>query len=540
VSAPAGNPARFKRAAWTLAVLGVVALVLVRPVTRVVKPARAGVRVVLWHSQRGPERQTLERLLRAFNAQHDGRVYVEPLGVPEGSFKDKLVRNIPRGSGPDLFIRPHNEVGELHAERVVGEVGGEELYATYPKKLVDGLSVDQRHFGLPLTYKGLCLFYNRDLLPDGPPRDAAELAALRGKLPPGTFPLAYDATDFFFHAPFFIGAGERIFGGGDGGRLRFAVFDRDADSSFRWPGEWRRAGLLPPEPNYNEAVRLFQAGQAATIINGHLVLLLASAAVLYPVLWVLKLALTPGGQLGDDPSVIPLPSRVDFANFGEFLGARDFNGQPLFLYQLGNSLLVSLTAAIVGVVFALTAAYGFSRFAFVGQKAGPKAMLISQMFPAVVTAVPLLFILDRLRLFGTTAGLVLIYATGSVPFCIWQLKGFFDTLPRDLEESARLDGAGHFTIFRKIMLPLVRPGIAVTALFSFMTGWNEFIMASLFLDDATKYTLPVTLQQLVGGYDPNWGAFAAGSLVLSLPVVVVFFFVQRHLVAGLTAGAVKG
>jgi arabinogalactan oligomer/maltooligosaccharide transport system permease protein len=278
----------------------------------------------------------------------------------------------------------------------------------------------------------------------------------------------------------------------------------------------------------------------AEVIVTHAVLLLMSVVVLYPVLWVLKLALTPGGQLGADPSPLPLPDTFDFGNFAAFLFAKDFNGNPLFWYQLGNSLMISGVATLIGVMCALSAAYGFSRFAFVGRETGLKLMLISQMFPAVVTAVPLLFILDTLGLFGTTAGLVLIYSTASVPFCIWMLKGFFDTLPRDLEESARLDGAGHWIIFTKIMLPLVRPGIAVTALFSFMTAWNEFIMASIFLDDVTKYTLPVTLQQSVGGYDPDWGMFAAGSLVLSIPVVVVFFFVQRHMVAGLTAGAVKG
>ncbi len=276
------------------------------------------------------------------------------------------------------------------------------------------------------------------------------------------------------------------------------------------------------------------------IIVTHAILLFMSAVVLYPVLWVLKLALTPGGQLGADPSPLPLPTTFDLGNFGAFLFAKDFNGNPLFWYQLGNSLMISAVATLIGVMCALSAAYGFSRFAFVGREAGLKLMLISQMFPAVVTAVPLLFILDSLGLFGTTAGLVLIYSTVSVLFCIWMLKGFFDTIPRDLEESARLDGAGHWIIFSKIMLPLVRPGIAVTALFSFMTAWNEFIMASIFLDDVTKYTLPVTLQQSVGGYDPDWGMFAAGSLILSLPVVVVFFFVQRHMVAGLTAGAVKG
>ncbi len=276
------------------------------------------------------------------------------------------------------------------------------------------------------------------------------------------------------------------------------------------------------------------------IVATHSILLLMSAIVLYPVLWVLKLALTPGGQLGSDPSAIPLPSHLDLSNFAAFVLAKDFNGNPLFLYQLGNSLLVSGVATLIGVLFALSAAFAFSRFAFSGRDSGLKLMLISQMFPAVVTAVPLIVILDGLGLFGTTAGLVLIYATASVPFCIWMLKGFFDTIPRDLEESARLDGAGSFVIFWKIMLPLVRPGIAVTALFSFMTAWNEFIMASIFLDDVTRYTLPVTLQQAVGGYDPNWGLFAAGSLLLSIPVVLVFFFVQRHMVQGLTAGAVKG
>ena len=194
----------------------------------------------------------------------------------------------------------------------------------------------------------------------------------------------------------------------------------------------------------------------------------------------------------------------------------------------------------IGVVFALTSAYAFSRFEFPLKKAGLATMLISQMFPAVVTAVPLLFLLDALGLFGTTAGLVLIYATSSVPFSIWMLKGYFDQVPRDLDEAARLDGASSWTIFTRVLLPLVRPGIGITALFSFMTAYNEFVMASVFLDDVSRYTLPVTLQQSVGGFDPSWGVFAAGSLVLSIPIVVLFFFVQRQMTEGLTAGAVKG
>lgn len=268
-------------------------------------------------------------------------------------------------------------------------------------------------------------------------------------------------------------------------------------------------------------------------------LLVAVTVVLYPVLWVLKLALSPSGRMGQS-GALPWPNEVSFESFRAFVFAEDFYGRPIFFIQLGNSLLVSCAATLIGLTCALTAAYGFSRFAFPLKRAGLRAMLVSQMFPAVVTAVPLLFLLDALGLFGTTAGLVLIYATSSVPFSIWMLKGYFDVIPRDLDESARLDGASSWLVFTRILLPLVRPGIGITALFSFMNAYNEFIMASVFLDDVTTYTLPVTLQQSVGGFDPNWGVFAAGSLLLSLPVVLIFFFVQRQMVSGMTAGAVKG
>lgn len=279
--------------------------------------------------------------------------------------------------------------------------------------------------------------------------------------------------------------------------------------------------------------------RALEFVLVHLVLLVASAAVLYPVLWVLRLALSPSGRLAAS-GPLPIPDELSLSSFERFVFAEDFHGRPLFFMQLGNSLLVSGAATLVGVMCALSAAYGFSRFAFPLREVGLRSMLISQMFPAVVTAVPLLVLLDVLGLFGTTAGLVLIYATSSVPFSIWMLKGYFDVLPRDLDESARLDGASHWMVFRRILLPLVRPGIGITALFSFMNAYNEFVMASIFLDDVTLYTLPVTLQQSVGGHDPDWGMFAAGSLLLSIPVVAVFFFVQKQMVQGLTAGAVKG
>lgn len=258
------------RASWGVIVLVLLVVVLFRPVAQAIKPVPDGVKILLWHSQRGEERDTLEVLLRRFNAlpENAGKVYVEPLGVPDASFKDKLVRNIPRGSGPDLFVRPHNELGELHGERVVGEVNPADLpfpAAHYASKLLDGFSIDGHLYGYPLTYKGLFLFYNTKLNPSGPPRDVRDLVALRSTLPAGTFPLVYDATSLYFHSPFFIGAGGSVFG--PDGRT-FAIFQEPAATSFDWPGAWKRSGVMPPEPNYNEMVRLFQAGQAAAIICG--------------------------------------------------------------------------------------------------------------------------------------------------------------------------------------------------------------------------------------------------------------------------------
>jgi arabinogalactan oligomer/maltooligosaccharide transport system permease protein len=161
------------------------------------------------------------------------------------------------------------------------------------------------------------------------------------------------------------------------------------------------------------------------------------------------------------------------------------------------------------------------------------------MFPGILMSVPLYFLLSRLHLLGTVSGLVLVYSTISVPFSIWMLKGYFDALPKSLEDAALLDGAGDWTIFWRILLPLVRPGLAVTALYSFMGAWNEYILAATFLSSDERYTAPVVLKNMVGEYSTDWGPFAAGSLIVSVPVMAAFFFLQRHLVAGLLSGAVK-
>lgn len=267
---------------------------------------------------------------------------------------------------------------------------------------------------------------------------------------------------------------------------------------------------------------------------------------IYPVLWVLALAFS-GQQsvaivdLPKDPTflerlraVIPWPAHLSLKNFTDV-----WTGQPFGRWLL-NSVVVSLMTTALGVFLACTAAYAFSRFRFPGRNQGMLLFLVSQMFPGTLMLIPLFIIIVKwLGLGNNFIGLVIVYATTAIPFCVWMLKGYFDTIPYDIEESAIIDGASRQTIFIRIILPLAKPAIAITALFSFMTAWNEFILASVFMEAETNYTAPVGLRFFVGGFSSQWGFFAAGSIIVSLPVVVLFLYLQKYLVSGLTAGSVK-
>ncbi len=257
----------------------------------------------------------------------------------------------------------------------------------------------------------------------------------------------------------------------------------------------------------------------------HAVLALATAVVLYPVLWIGKIALTndPGPSLALTGASLAPTSALFAGPFGK---------------ALWISAGVALVATALGLVFATTAAFVLSRLRFTGRETSLGLLLLTQMFPSLLMSVPLYLILKWLSLLGSLAGLVLVYATVSVPFCAWMLKGYFDALPKALDEAARLDGATDYQIFR-LLLPLVRPGIAVTGLYAFMGAWNEYILAATFLTRDETYTAPVVLKSLVGDFGAAWGQFAAGSLVVSVPVMIVFFVLQRHLVSGLVQGGVK-
>ena len=276
----------------------------------------------------------------------------------------------------------------------------------------------------------------------------------------------------------------------------------------------------------------------ATRIFAHLAVIVLVMVVLYPVMLVVKKAFEPGRDFALSPS--PIPTTLTLDNFRGLFGTQGSHGEYLFVRQALNSVVIALATTVVGVFLSCTAAYALSRFRFPGRKTGLTTFVVVQMFPSTLLIMPLYVVLDKLGLLNSITGLVLVYSTTAIPFCVWTLKGYFDGLPRELEEAARIDGASAWLIFRKIILPLARPGLAVTALFSFMTAWNEFILASTFMTSESRYTLPVLIQSSVGEFSSQYGLFAAGAIVTSVPVMAVFYVLQKYLVGGLTAGAVKG
>jgi arabinogalactan oligomer/maltooligosaccharide transport system permease protein len=268
----------------------------------------------------------------------------------------------------------------------------------------------------------------------------------------------------------------------------------------------------------------------------YVILVLAALFAIYPVYFAFLASLRPGNSLySTDLASMFFPTQITLENYRTMLFDK-----PFFAW-VGNSLFVSVFTVVACLILATSAAFAFSRFKFWGRSFGLILFLAIQAFPAVLALVPIAQILSALGLYRNLWGLVLAYASGTLVFCTWNLKGYFDTIPIEMEEAAQIDGAGPIQSFIRIALPLARPAIAVTALFGFLAGWGEYVLASVIIPaPETAKTLPVGLYNLASDINVPWGEFAAGAMMVSIPVLILFLYLQTYLESGLTVGGVKG
>jgi multiple sugar transport system permease protein len=258
------------------------------------------------------------------------------------------------------------------------------------------------------------------------------------------------------------------------------------------------------------------------------------AFLAFPLLWMLSTAFKTSREL---TSIAPrlIPDNPTLANLGDAIERADL------VLAGANSLKVALATTVLVVAMALPAAYGLARFKTWLRPVTLSWILVGQVFPVILVAIPLFLILDQFSLTDSLIGLTLVHAVYALPFGLWMLQGYITAIPRDVEEAGAVDGASRFRILVSIVLPLLRPGVVATSLFTFISSWNEFFFALVLIQDPDKVTLPLTLGRFVGAEGQvQLGALAAASLLATVPSLVFFMLIQRRLTSGLLSGAVKG
>lgn len=258
---------------------------------------------------------------------------------------------------------------------------------------------------------------------------------------------------------------------------------------------------------------------------------------LVPMAWMLSTSLkTQFAALQLPPEWIP--SNPTLEHYARLINPANEMGQD-FIRYFWNSIFVSTMTTIAAVAIAVPAGYAFSKFRFPGRQGFFIAVLVRNMFPAVVFLIPLFIMMRAVGLVDTHLALIITYLTFGLPLAIWLLKGFYDNIPTELEYAARIDGASRFQAFIRIIMPLSSPGIIATAIYAFIIAWNEYVYALTFLQSRELLTLPIGLQRFFSEYVTNWPGLMAASFVMSIPVVVIFLVLQRFFVQALTEGAVK-
>lgn len=272
-------------------------------------------------------------------------------------------------------------------------------------------------------------------------------------------------------------------------------------------------------------------------VTGWIFLTLLMIFAVAPMIWMLITSFkSQFAALKYPPEFIPQNPNLE--QYERLLSPSNDVGKQFLRYML-NSIWVSTATTVLGVAVAVPAAYAFARFRFPGRQALFFSVLFRNMFPAVVFLMPLFIMMRWMGLVNTYSSLIMTYLTFGLPLSIWLLKGFYDNIPVELEQAARIDGCTRFQAFYLVVMPLSAPGIIATAIYSFITAWNEYVYALTFLNDDEKLTLPVGLQRFFSEYATNWPGLMAASFIMSVPVVVMFLILQKYFVRALTEGAVK-
>jgi arabinogalactan oligomer/maltooligosaccharide transport system permease protein len=266
----------------------------------------------------------------------------------------------------------------------------------------------------------------------------------------------------------------------------------------------------------------------------HLTLMFCCVIAIYPVLRMISVSLRPGDRLLSTSLAI-IPDDATLEAYRIVLVEKEF------LIWAWNSIVVTAATAIVGVILAATSAYAFSRWKFPGRGSGLVFLLSTQMLPAPMLMVPIYILATKLGLTQSYRGLVIAYSVTSVPFSIWILKGYYDTIPRELEEAALIDGVSRLSAFWRIILPLSTPALAIVFLFSFMAAWSDYLLARVMIvSERALWTWPLGLRDFQGQFQTQWGFFTAASIMVAIPVMSLFLYSSKWLISGLTLGSVKG
>lgn len=261
----------------------------------------------------------------------------------------------------------------------------------------------------------------------------------------------------------------------------------------------------------------------------HLTLLAAAFIALFPPLWLLVTSFKPKSETFS----LSLVADFTFDNYDHVVN------DTAFLTWFGNSVLIVLVTTVIGVLISSTTGYALSRFRFPGMRPLMWTLLVTQMFPMAVLIVPLYNLMSRYGLLNQPVALIVTYLTIAVPFCAWMMKGFFDTIPVSIDESGRVDGLNPFGTFWRLIMPLARPGLAVTGFYTFVTAWAEVAYATAFMTGEENLTLAGGLQTFVNQHTQDWHLMTAAAVLIAVPATLVFGYAQRHLQSGLTAGATK-